>query len=186
MKSTVFLQFVFYVRKKLQNDVQRHIYTERKVSIFGVFVVLIFPHSDWIRRDTLRIQSEYGKIRIRKIPNTDPFHAVLRTQSNIAGLRPANLLKKRLWHRCFPVNFAKFLRTSSFIEHLWWLLLCMIKIRVSYYIMLQWKAYRLKKYFQVLRKSSVVELIRVTLQSAGSGLWSIVSWLQSLVIFWNF
>ena len=24
--------------------------------------------------------------------------------------RPATLLKKRLWHRCFPVNFAKFLR----------------------------------------------------------------------------
>ena len=24
---------------------------------------------------------------------------------------PATLLKKRLWHRCFPVNFAKFLRT---------------------------------------------------------------------------
>ena len=24
---------------------------------------------------------------------------------------PANLLKNRLWHRCFPVNFAKFLRT---------------------------------------------------------------------------
>ena len=26
-------------------------------------------------------------------------------------LMPATLLKKRLWHRCFPVNFAKFLRT---------------------------------------------------------------------------
>ena len=25
---------------------------------------------------------------------------------------PATLLKKRLWHRCFPVDFAKFLRTS--------------------------------------------------------------------------
>ena len=25
--------------------------------------------------------------------------------------RPASLLKKRLWHRCFPVNFVKFLRT---------------------------------------------------------------------------
>ena len=25
--------------------------------------------------------------------------------------QPATLLKKRLWHRCFPVNFAKFLRT---------------------------------------------------------------------------
>ena len=27
-----------------------------------------------------------------------------------AGLRPATLLKKTLWHRCFPVNFVKFLR----------------------------------------------------------------------------
>ena len=27
-----------------------------------------------------------------------------------AGLRPISLLK-RLWHRCFPLNFAKFLRT---------------------------------------------------------------------------
>ena len=26
-------------------------------------------------------------------------------------LRPATLLKKGLWHRCFPENFAKFLRT---------------------------------------------------------------------------
>ena len=27
-------------------------------------------------------------------------------------------LKKRLWHRCFPVNITKFLRTLIFIEHL--------------------------------------------------------------------
>ena len=31
--------------------------------------------------------------------------------NKIAGLRPATLLKKRLWYRCFPVNFVKFLRT---------------------------------------------------------------------------
>ena len=30
--------------------------------------------------------------------------------NKVAGLRPAPLLKKRIWHRCFPVNFAKFLR----------------------------------------------------------------------------
>ena len=29
----------------------------------------------------------------------------------IAGLRPVTLLKKRLWHRCLSVNFAKFLKT---------------------------------------------------------------------------
>ena len=28
-------------------------------------------------------------------------------------------LIKRLWHWCFPVNIAKFLRTSFFTEHLW-------------------------------------------------------------------
>ena len=31
--------------------------------------------------------------------------------------------KKNLWHRCFPVNFSKFLRTPFFTEHLRWLLL---------------------------------------------------------------
>ena len=31
--------------------------------------------------------------------------------NKVAGLRPGNLFKKRLWHRCFPVNFVKLLRT---------------------------------------------------------------------------
>ena len=38
-------------------------------------------------------------------------------------LRLTTLLKKSLWHRCFPVNFAKFLKTPFFTEHLRWLLL---------------------------------------------------------------
>ena len=29
----------------------------------------------------------------------------------VTGLRPATLLKKRLWHKRFPVNFARFSRT---------------------------------------------------------------------------
>ena len=31
--------------------------------------------------------------------------------NKVAGLRAAILLKMRLWHRCFPVNFVRFLRT---------------------------------------------------------------------------
>ena len=31
--------------------------------------------------------------------------------NRVAGLRSAILLKKKLWHKCFPVKFAKFLRT---------------------------------------------------------------------------
>ena len=37
--------------------------------------------------------------------------------NEVARLRPATLLKKRLWHRCFPVNFAKFLSAPFFTEH---------------------------------------------------------------------
>ena len=36
--------------------------------------------------------------------------------NKVAGLRPATLLKKRFWHRCFPVNFAKF-RRASFLQN---------------------------------------------------------------------
>ena len=43
--------------------------------------------------------------------------------NKVGNLRPATLLKKRLWYRCFPVNFVKFLRTPFIMEHLWWLLL---------------------------------------------------------------
>ena len=32
--------------------------------------------------------------------------------NKVAGLRYATLLKKRLWHMCFLVNFARFLRTA--------------------------------------------------------------------------
>ena len=35
---------------------------------------------------------------------------------------PATLLKKNLWPRYFPVNFAKFPRTTFFTEHRWLLL----------------------------------------------------------------
>ena len=34
------------------------------------------------------------------------------------GLGPSTLLKKKLWRRCFPVNFAKFLNSLFFTEHL--------------------------------------------------------------------
>ena len=36
--------------------------------------------------------------------------------NKVAGLSPATLSKKRLWHRCFPVNFTKFLR-APFLQN---------------------------------------------------------------------
>ena len=34
--------------------------------------------------------------------------------NKVAGLRAATLLKNRVWQRCFPVNFPKFLRTPFY------------------------------------------------------------------------
>ena len=56
----------------------------------------------------------------RKTPVPEPLF------NKVTGLRCANLFKKRVWHRCFPVNFAKFLRTPFFMEYLWWLLLLIV------------------------------------------------------------
>ena len=52
----------------------------------------------------------------------------------VTGLRPATLLKMRLWHRCFPVNFVKlrvFYRTppddcfyNSYLMHDVWTSVC--------------------------------------------------------------
>ena len=41
-------------------------------------------------------------------------------ENNCAGI---SFLIETLWHSCFPVNFAKFLRTTFLTEHLRWLLL---------------------------------------------------------------
>ena len=41
-----------------------------------------------------------------KHPCQSPFF------NKVEALTPTTLLKKRLWHRCFPVNFTKFLRTA--------------------------------------------------------------------------
>ena len=47
--------------------------------------------------------------------------------NKVAGLKAYNFIEKRLQHRCFPDNIAKFLRTPFFKEHPWWLLLSVQK-----------------------------------------------------------
>ena len=43
--------------------------------------------------------------------------------NKVAGLRPTTLLKIRLWHRCFPMNFTIFLKRPFLTLHFRWLLL---------------------------------------------------------------
>ena len=57
------------------------------------------------------------------LKNLQNSHKNTWTRLSIIRLRPATLLKKNLWHMCFRVNFAKFLRIPFLTEHHWWLLL---------------------------------------------------------------
>ena len=50
----------------------------------------------------------------------------------VLRLRPATLLRKSLWHRCFLANFVKFLRAFFFTEHLRWLLLVVYCASLSF------------------------------------------------------
>ena len=61
--------------------------------------------------------------------------------NNVAGWRPANLLKKRLQHNCFPVNFATFLRTPILQNTSGRLLLksCWYSINIYFYLCVFWK-----------------------------------------------
>ena len=61
----------------------------------------------------------YKKSALKNFAKFTGKYLCLRLYFNeVAGLSPETLLKKRLLHRCFFVNFVKFLSTSFFPEHL--------------------------------------------------------------------
>ena len=70
----------------------------------------------------LKVRSSRPEVFCRK--------GVLRKFAKFTGkhLCQSLFLKKRLWHRhrCFPLNFVKFLKTHFLKEHLWWLLLLVV------------------------------------------------------------
>ena len=85
--------------------------------------------------------------------------------NKVVDLQSCNFIKRRLQHRCFPVNIAKILRTAFFIEHLWWLLLNflqnLLKITVKKVIS-QWRFSQkfLRNHFLVL---AATFLLKITL-----------------------
>ena len=72
----------------------------------------------------LKYRSSHQKCSVRKgvLRNFAKFTWKHLCQSlflnKVAGLRLATLLKKRISHRCFHENFAKFLRTTTFFHRI--------------------------------------------------------------------
>ena len=51
------------------------------------------------------------KAFLENSPNSQGKHLFQSLFNKATGLRPKSPLEKRLWYRCFSVNFVKFLRT---------------------------------------------------------------------------
>ena len=64
----------------------------------------------------------------------------------VANPRSATLLKKRLWQRCFPVNFTKFSRTPIFKSISGWLLLKLKDVKL--YVTISTNQYLNRVYYE--------------------------------------
>ena len=64
-----------------------------------------------LQKQSFRCSSKQVSFRISQILQENTCVGVF--FSNVAGLKACIFLKKRLRHRCFPVKFAKFLRTPQ-------------------------------------------------------------------------
>ena len=90
----------------------------RKANITILLTIpTIEPHENKI--SSLLIEAVVRRCSVKKV-----FLEILQNSQENTCARVS--VKKRLWHRCFPVNFAKFLRTPFLTEHLRWLLLYLV------------------------------------------------------------
>ena len=84
-------------------------------ATFLLFITVFKFHGYTVFKENYR--SSHRRCFIRKgiLKNFTKFTGKHLCQSpffnKVAGLRSATLLKKRLWHKCFPVNFVTFLST---------------------------------------------------------------------------
>ena len=144
--ETVFIQLlsynvVFKQQKKENGNTECHaMFTSFKSHLNskqGSLIFLLF--GSWIL-----VRSSHPELFCRKgvLRKSEKFTGKHLCQilflNKVAGLqhKACIFIKKRLWHRYFHVNFAKFLRRHFLIEHFWWLFLlsiissCLSKVKV--------------------------------------------------------
>ena len=73
--------------------------------------------------NSVRVLPFFDLIFLLKENKQEIFNKRRHEQDQKQSPHPATLLKKRLCHWYFPVNFAKFLRTAFLTEKIQWLLL---------------------------------------------------------------
>ena len=104
------MQFFIHCNFFCQEYKFTYLLTDQFIALFIVSLLKIKYYFSSHRSSHQRCSIKKGVLR--NVAKFTGKHLCQGLFSNkVAGLRPVTLLKERLWHRCFPVNFAKFLRT---------------------------------------------------------------------------
>ena len=117
--STSLVKFIFIEEAVFNRygKLSRLFKDRRQISL----VILINFYSSW-NHGSSHPEVFCKKVVLRNFTKFTGKHLCQRSFLLIS-CRPEALLKKSLWHRCFPVNFAKCQRTFFLAENLRWLLL---------------------------------------------------------------
>ena len=94
-KSSTFFSLLVILTTKLYHHVNQRLLVDNSFIILEFFENSNFADYLWM--------FPYSKVLSK-------FLLIKRNEK--IGLRSATLLKKRLWHRCFPVNFVKFFKNT--------------------------------------------------------------------------
>ena len=115
----------------------KYVYTSLFIRTYSFYSALGPPKAFIFRPKYILYRSSHQRCSLRKcvLRNFAKFTGKHLCQSlffnKVVGL-PATLLKKRLWHRCFPVNFVKFLRTPFLQNTSGRLLLSVIILKIDF------------------------------------------------------
>ena len=101
-----------------------HRYLSWKLGFFKLILNGVFQNFISTNKQIFNISNKFTNIVIYRSSHRrfSVRKGALRNFAKVTGkclcqslyfnkVRPATLLKQRLWHRCFPMKFAKFLRT---------------------------------------------------------------------------
>ena len=87
------------------------------IQLYPCVRLSIIPYSqDWFIRSSHRMCSVKKGVLRYFAKLTGKYLCQSLFFNKVTGLTPATLLKKKLWYRCFPVNFVKFL-TAPFLQN---------------------------------------------------------------------
>ena len=114
---------VFQKKKRRKSRTKLNNFTNFKKSVYVVIAILMFRYINFKSLEAAVCRRSSKWVFLKVSPNLQQNICVESLFNRDAGLQACKFIKKRLQHRYFPVNIAKFLRRPFVAKHLRWLLL---------------------------------------------------------------